>query len=68
MIDRRVIAGTFSDGKSVTKSIATFEDDWIILTMTGQMTNEHEVYDATSSKILEMELLPDGTITAQHER
>lgn len=68
LIDRRVIAGTFSDGKSVVKSVATFEDDWMILTMTGQMTDAHEVYDATSSKILEMELLPDGTITAQHER
>jgi hypothetical protein len=68
LIDKRVIAGTFSDGTSVIKSVATIEEDWMILTMTGKMSSHEELYDATSSKMLEMELLPDGTITAQQER
>lgn len=68
LIDKRVIAGTFSDGINVIKSVATIEEDWMILTITGKMNSHDEIYDATSSKMLEMELLPDGTITAQQEK
>ncbi len=62
-IDARIIAGTFSDGKTLTKSVATIEEDWEILLVSGQSeVGREDKYDASTSTTTKLELLPDGTI------
>ncbi len=62
LIDRAVIAGTFSDGKVITRSSARIDDDWSITIVSGQTRGSDELYDASSSRTVEMDLLPDGKI------
>ncbi len=62
LIDRRVIAGTFSDGKVITRSVATIDVDWGIYIMSGQVEGSSEGYDPDASRALELELFPDGRI------
>jgi hypothetical protein len=62
LIDKRVIAGTFSDGKMLTKSMATIDEDWIIYVVSGQASSSKSAYDASSSTAYKLELLPDGKI------
>lgn len=62
LIDTRVIAGTFSDGKSMTNSVATIEEDLMIYVVTGHSVNAEEVYDAGASTTIDLEILPDGSI------
>lgn len=65
-IDKQVIAGTFSDGDTLTKSIATIDEDWEILIVSGQSSaSRDEQYDASSSTAHKLELLPDGSIVRQ---
>lgn len=61
-IDKRVIAGTYSDGKTVTKSVATIDEDLTIHIVTGQLEGPAAIYDASSSTSIELELLTDGKI------
>ena len=62
VIDKRVIAGTFSDGKVLTQSVATIDEDWGILIASGQSSSNENEYDASSSTAYNLELLPDGKI------
>lgn len=63
LIDKRVIAGTFSDGNTLTKSIATIDEDWEIFIISGQAgTDRQKNYDASTSTAYKIELLPDGKI------
>ena len=62
LIDKRVIAGTFSDGNMLTKSMATIDEDWIIYVVSGQASSSKSAYDASSSTAYKLELLPDGKI------
>ena len=62
LIAKRAISGTFSDGKLLTKSIATIDEDWIIYVVSGQSDVEQLDYDASSSTAYQLELLPDGKI------
>ena len=61
MIDARVIAGTYSDGKLLTKSIGTIDEDWMIFIVSGQNDHASSEYQAASSKTHQLELLPEGT-------
>ena len=62
LIDKSVIAGTYSDGKSLTRSVATIEDDWIIYIVSGQTAADTPSYDATTSNVFNLELLATGEI------
>lgn len=63
LIDRQVIAGTFSDGKTLTRSVARLDDDMTIYIVSGQIeSSKEENYDAKDSTARELELLPDGRI------
>jgi len=63
LVDKRVIAGLFSDGKMLISSVATIDEDWCIHVVSGQTeANSFHLYDATNSKISELELLPEGKI------
>ncbi|MEM9992059.1 MAG: hypothetical protein AAF738_09865 [Bacteroidota bacterium] len=62
LIDKRVIAGTFSDGNSIVQSVATIDEDWMIYILSGQNELGND-YDPASSKAMEIELLPDGYIS-----
>ena len=62
LIDKSVIAGTYSDGKSLTKSVATIEEDWIIYIVSGQTAANASTYDPSTSNTFNLELLATGEI------
>jgi len=62
LIDKSVIAGTYSEGKSLTKSVATIEEDWIIYIVSGQTAANASTYDPTTSNAFNLELLATGEI------
>ncbi|MCO6493984.1 MAG: hypothetical protein J5I98_36530 [Phaeodactylibacter sp.] len=62
LIDKRVIAGTFSDGHTLTNSVATIDEDWTISIVSGQTRSGEKDYDASSSTAYQLELLPEGQI------
>ena len=62
LIDKRVIAGTFSDGEVLTRSVATIDEDWVIVVVSGQVSSAEATYDASTSTVYKLELLPDGKI------
>ena len=62
LIDKRVIAGTFSDGELLTRSMATIDEDWVIYVVSGQTSSSESAYDASTSTAYKLELLPDGKI------
>ena len=62
LIDKRVIAGTFSDGDTLTTSVATIDEDWVISIVSGQAGVGEKEYDPSSSTAYQLELLPDGKI------
>lgn len=61
MIDRQVLAGTYSDGLTLTHSVATIEPDWNIVVVSGQNESDSH-FDPTSSTARALELLPEGYI------
>ena len=62
LIDKRVIAGTFSDGQALTASVATIDEDWIISVVSGEAGAGQKLYDPSSSTAYQLELLPEGRI------
>jgi hypothetical protein len=64
LIDKRVIAGTISQGGTLTTSVATIEDDWKIYIVSGQsQANQIKGFDPAKSTANHLELLPEGQIT-----
>ncbi len=62
-IDRKVLAGLYSDGKEVVQSVAHIEDDWIIYVISGkQKADAKWGTDASQHTAREFELLPEGQI------
>ncbi len=61
LIAKRVIAGTFANEDTITQSVATIDDDWMIYILSGQNKGATN-YDPTNSKKMDLELLPDGLI------
>jgi hypothetical protein len=62
LLDKRVLAGTFYNGKTLTQSVAVIEEDWEILVMSGQSEKDNQPYDAKNSRVTKLELLPEGQI------
>jgi hypothetical protein len=63
LIDIRVLGGTFSDGRIITRSVVTIDEDWIIYVVSGQTEGSEDLpYDAKKSRAFELELLADGKI------
>ncbi len=67
LIDRKVIAGTYSDGEVLVQSVATIEEDWIIYVVSGKKPANATSYDASSSKSFNLELLATGEIIKSDE-
>lgn len=67
LIDRKVIAGTYSDGDMLIQSVATIEEDWIIYVVSGKTSANATSYDASSSKSFDLELLATGEIIRSDE-
>jgi hypothetical protein len=61
-IDTRVIAGTYSDGETVTQSIATIQENMKIIIASGQNEASKELFDGSSSTTYFLEIMLDGTI------
>ncbi|MEQ8702606.1 MAG: hypothetical protein RIC19_01740 [Phaeodactylibacter sp.] len=67
LIDKRVIAGTFSQGETLTTSVATIEEDWTIYIVSGQKRlDQVKGFDPTQSTANQLELLPEGQIAEPH--
>lgn len=62
LIDQRTIAGTFSDGKVLTQSVATLDEDWIISIASGQTDANQSQFNASANRAYQLELLPEGRI------
>ena len=62
LLDKAVIAGTYSDGNMLTKSVATIEEDWIIYIVSGQAAADTSFYDPSTSNAFNLELLATGEI------
>ena len=62
VIDKKVIAGTYSDGNKLLTSVATIDEDWIIYVVSGQSQSTSDNYDPTSSTAFKLEILPEGNI------
>jgi hypothetical protein len=55
------LAGTFYDGQTLTNSVATLDEDWTILMVSGQSTSDTN-YDASGTRTQKLEILPEGQI------
>jgi hypothetical protein len=62
LLDRRVIAGTFINGPTITQSVATINEENEIFVASGQSNAQDDTFDPASSTAYELELLPDGLI------
>ena len=62
LIDRQVIAGTFSDGKIIIRSVAKLDEDMTIYIVSGQIEGSEDNYDAQNSTAREIEMMPDGRL------
>ena len=62
LIDKRVIAGTYSDGETVTQSVATIDEELNIYVVSGQAGTIPSQYNASSSTAYQLEILPEGQI------
>jgi hypothetical protein len=66
LLDKRVIAGTKSNGKLLTRSLATIEADWLINIVEGSEIVQEDgesVFNPSSSKVVSLEITADGGIT-----
>lgn len=61
LIDKKVIAGTFYNGQSLTSSVATIDEDWTILIVSGQSSSAYS-YDASTTRTQKLEILPEGQL------
>jgi len=64
LLDKAVIAGTYSDGDMLVQSVAQIEEDWIINIVSGKSssTTSQNNYDASTSQTFNLELLANGQI------
>ena len=61
-IDVKTVAGTFSDGQTLTRSVATIDEDHNIHVVSGQMESEQERYQAAASTANHYKILSEGRI------
>ena len=66
-IDVRAVSVISHDDSGVTRSIATIDEDWQIVIAKGVESDDVE-YDPTSSKMLVLEIMPDGKIMRGDKR
>ena len=62
LIDKKSIAGIRSENGLVKKSVATIDEDWLITIVIGHQKEDERMYDPTSSKSINLELMPEGEI------
>lgn len=65
VIDKKTIAGTFSDGVRLIQSVATINETRQIYVASGQSEADQEEYEAASSSVQRMAILDDGQIKIQ---
>jgi hypothetical protein len=61
-ISGKVIAGTISNGKTIHRSVATIDPEWMIYIVAGEAKADDIEYNAESSKAFGMEILANGEI------
>lgn len=62
VIDKKVIAGTYSDKDRLLQSVATIDEDWIIYVVSGQSNIASKDFNPASSTAFKLEILPEGNI------
>ncbi len=66
LINKKVIAGTLSNGVTIKTSVATIDEDLCIFSAVGETKVEDE-FDAQQSTAYKFEILPDGNIHTSKE-
>lgn len=67
LINKKVIAGTISNGQTVKTSVASIDEDFCIYSMVGENPDGNTDYDPSHSSAYKFEILPDGNIHASKE-
>lgn len=67
LVNKKVIAGTISNGQTIKRSIARIDDEFNIHCMVGESLI-NEKYSPDHSKSYGFEILPDGLIVASDEQ
>lgn len=62
LVNRKPIASVIADDKTIKKSIATIDPDWIIHIIAGETAQSETNYDSSKSRAFAMEILSDGKI------
>lgn len=62
LIDKKIIAGTKSNGETMLKRVATIDEDLIIFVAEGISDLDDKHYHADSSNTFHFEILPSGDI------
>lgn len=66
-IQKKVIAGTISNGSTIKQSAARIEDDLSIHIVVGEKKVDDHQYDPTNSQSYYMEILPNGQMISSQE-
>lgn len=61
-IDRKVIGGTKVHDNITALTVATIEEDGSIIMAGGVSNNQDDIYDASTTESIQLELLPNGQI------
>ena len=62
LIARRVIAFTRVSDNKVSRAVTTIDDDWVIFIAEGDAVAAGEVFDPTSSRTYDLEIMSTGEI------
>lgn len=62
LINKKVISGLRSDGKTVRRSVARIDEDWIVHIVIGEQGKDEELYDPAMSQSMNMEVMGNGEI------
>lgn len=62
LIDRRVIAFTRVKEGKVQRAVATIDEDWVIFIAEGQASGPDDLFDPTTSRTYDVEIMSNGEI------
>lgn len=62
LIARRVIASTRVSGEKISRSVASIDEDWVIFIAEGEAAAAGDVFDPTTSRTYDLEIMSNGEI------
>ncbi len=62
LISRQVVAFTRVNDQKVSRGVATIDEDWVIFIAEGDSSGGNDLFDPTTSKTYDLEIMSDGEI------